>query len=55
LIWANGEAEYFCKWDWTGQIRLTRLNKFRFARKRHSRDGAFLGIVGRSRLIFDAK
>src|SRR5216684_3155016 len=22
LIWVSGEAENFCKWDWTGQIRL---------------------------------
>jgi hypothetical protein len=34
VIWVSGEAEYFCKPDWTGQIRLIRLNKFRHARKR---------------------
>jgi hypothetical protein len=34
LIWVKREAEYFCKPDWTGQIRLIRLNKFRHARKR---------------------
>jgi hypothetical protein len=32
LIWVSGEAEYFLKSDWTGQIRLMRLNKFRFWR-----------------------
>jgi hypothetical protein len=34
LIWGSGEAEYFFKWDWTGQIRLICLKKFVFARKR---------------------
>jgi hypothetical protein len=33
LIWANGEAEYFLKGDWTRQISLIRLDKFDFARK----------------------
>ena len=33
LIWVKREAEYFCKQDWTGQIRLIRLNKFAVARK----------------------
>jgi hypothetical protein len=28
VIWVNREAEYFCKWDWTAQISLIRLNKF---------------------------
>jgi hypothetical protein len=27
LIWGNREQIYFCKWEWTGQIRLIRLNK----------------------------
>jgi hypothetical protein len=27
LIWVGGEAEYFWKWDWTGQIRLIGLKK----------------------------
>ena len=27
LIWGNRELIYFCKWEWTGQIRLIRLNK----------------------------
>jgi hypothetical protein len=38
LIWVGGEEKYFCKWDWTGGIRLIRLNKFRRARKRISPD-----------------
>jgi hypothetical protein len=36
LIWVRGEAEYFCKWDWTGGIRLNRLKKFGGARNCHS-------------------
>jgi hypothetical protein len=35
LIWVGGEAENFCKWDWTGGIGLNRLNKFGFTRNRH--------------------
>jgi hypothetical protein len=27
VIWVRGEAEYFCKADWTGQISLIRLDK----------------------------
>jgi hypothetical protein len=27
LIWGGGEAEYFCKQDWTGQISLIRHDK----------------------------
>jgi hypothetical protein len=22
VIWGKREAEYFCEWDWTGQISL---------------------------------
>jgi hypothetical protein len=33
VIWVSREAEYFLKWDWTGQIILKRFNKFRRARK----------------------
>jgi hypothetical protein len=33
LIWGVREQEYFCKGDWTGQIRLIRLKNFRSARK----------------------
>jgi hypothetical protein len=33
VIWVSREAEYFLKWDWTGQIMLKRFNKFRRARK----------------------
>jgi hypothetical protein len=33
MICLTGKAEYFSKWDWTGQIRLIRLNKFLFSRK----------------------
>jgi hypothetical protein len=33
MICSSEKAEYFSKWDWTGQIRLIRLNKFRFSRK----------------------
>jgi hypothetical protein len=32
LIWVSGEAEYFLKSDWTGQISLIRLNKLSFSR-----------------------
>jgi hypothetical protein len=34
LIWGLGEAKYFLKQDWTGQISLNCFNKFRYARKR---------------------
>src|SRR5438874_12357432 len=34
LIWVKRRKEYFCKWDWTGQIRLIRFNKSRFPRLR---------------------
>jgi hypothetical protein len=27
VIWVRMESKYFCKWDWTGQITLNRLNK----------------------------
>jgi hypothetical protein len=40
VIWVGREREYLWKWDWTGGIRLIRLNKFRRARKRRSPDGA---------------
>jgi hypothetical protein len=33
VIWVRREGEYFCEWDWTGQISLIRLKNFRFARK----------------------
>jgi hypothetical protein len=36
LIWGNGEAEYFCKQDWTRQISLIRHDKSDFRRS----DGA---------------
>jgi hypothetical protein len=32
LIWAGGEAKYFCKCDWTGQISLIRFKKSVFRR-----------------------
>jgi hypothetical protein len=32
VIWVRGEQKYFCKWDWTAQIRLIRFNKFAVAR-----------------------
>src|SRR5882672_5886589 len=34
MICPTGEAEYFCKGDWTGRITLIRFNKFGFTRKR---------------------
>jgi hypothetical protein len=34
VIWGKREAEYFCKWDWTGQITLIRFNKLGFPRHR---------------------
>ena len=33
LIWVWREGKYFWRWDWTGGIRLIRLNKFAAARK----------------------
>ena len=33
MIWVSGEAEYFFKQDWTGQIRLNCFNKLGFRRK----------------------
>src|SRR5437773_184198 len=32
LIWVSREQKYFCKRDWTGQIRLNRFNKFTISR-----------------------
>src|ERR1700678_2201283 len=29
VIWVRSEPEYFCKEDWTTQIRLIRFNKLR--------------------------
>jgi len=31
--WGHREQEYFCKPDWTAQIRLIRFNKSRFAKQ----------------------
>jgi enoyl-CoA hydratase/carnithine racemase len=28
LIWVSGEAEYFCKQDWTGEIKLKLQENF---------------------------
>jgi hypothetical protein len=39
LIWVRREAEYFLKLDWTGQISLIRLTKFRFSRNSAGREG----------------
>jgi hypothetical protein len=39
MIWGARKGKYFCKEDWTGGIRLIRLNKFGRARKRRSLDG----------------
>jgi hypothetical protein len=33
LIWGKREAKYFLRGDWTGGIRLIRLDKFAVARK----------------------
>jgi len=54
LIWVKREAEYFRKPDWTGQIRLIRLNKFgraRTAQARHiaQRAGRIAGAETRTR------
>jgi hypothetical protein len=32
VIWVRRETEYFCKHDWTGQIRLIRFDNFAFWR-----------------------
>src|SRR5882672_6302258 len=40
MICPTGEAEYFCKGDWTGRITLIRFNKFGFTRKRDPRANA---------------
>jgi hypothetical protein len=32
VIWVRGKQKYFCRWDWTAQISLIRLNKFAVAR-----------------------
>jgi hypothetical protein len=34
LIWAENEAEYLCRHDWTGQISLIRHEKLDFWRER---------------------
>jgi hypothetical protein len=33
VIWVCGEAEYFCRGDWTGQITLKLLWKIEFSEK----------------------
>jgi hypothetical protein len=33
VIWGSGEANYFCKRDWTTQISLIRLMNFISARR----------------------
>jgi hypothetical protein len=33
VILANGQAEYFCREDWTTQISLNRLAKLVFTRR----------------------
>jgi hypothetical protein len=33
LIWAENEAEYLCRHDWTGQISLIRHEKLDFRRE----------------------
>jgi hypothetical protein len=38
LICVGGEAEYFFKWDWTGQISLNCFDKLRFRRKAPGQD-----------------
>jgi hypothetical protein len=46
-IWAGGKGKYFCKQDWTGQIRLNRFNKSAFWRS------GYLPILpGRATKIF---
>jgi len=37
MIWGARKGKYFCKWDWTGGIRLIRFNKFGRARTQRSR------------------
>jgi ArsR family transcriptional regulator, arsenate/arsenite/antimonite-responsive transcriptional repressor len=37
LIWVKREGEYFCEWDWTGQIRLICFNKSPFCKSRQDR------------------
>jgi hypothetical protein len=37
LIWGESKAEYFFAQDWTGEISLKCLRKFRFARGRYCR------------------
>jgi hypothetical protein len=38
LIWGEGEANYFCRENWTTQIRLNLLAKLDFARSEFSGD-----------------
>jgi hypothetical protein len=38
VIWVRRKPIYFCKWDWTTQITLIRLNKLAFWRKAPSAD-----------------
>jgi hypothetical protein len=37
MIWAENEAEYLCKQDWTGQISLMRQEKLDFRREAMAR------------------
>jgi hypothetical protein len=40
VIWGVRKQKYFCRWDWTGGIRLIRFNKFAVTRKSKERDRA---------------
>src|SRR3954453_9938944 len=41
LIWVKLERKCFCKWDWTAQISLIRLNKLHLPRRANSSGSLF--------------
>jgi len=48
VIWGVRKQEYFCKEDWTAQIRLIQFNKFACARKSaHGSERKFRSCPGR--------
>jgi hypothetical protein len=47
LIWVGCEAEYFCNWDWTGQIRLIRFKKLSFTQNSGRSPAASVASVAR--------
>ena len=54
LIWVKREPKYFCKRDWTGQIRLNCFRKFAARRKRRHSDISSVGPCECAELVSTA-